>query len=78
MIKALKDDEIVRAVGGRFKLTALMQRRWIELMQGSRPMVDDTGKTVLDVITEEILQGKIAIETGEPGDAEETSDASAE
>ena len=62
MINALRDDEIIRLVGGRFKLTALMQKRWIELMQGSRPMVDDTEKTVLDVITEEILQGKISAE----------------
>jgi DNA-directed RNA polymerase subunit omega len=40
MIEALKNDEIIQKVGGRFKLAALMQKRWVELMQGSRPMVD--------------------------------------
>jgi len=75
MINALKDDEIVKTAGGRFKLTALMQRRWIELMQGARPMVDDTDKTVLDVIAEEILQGKIVAEIGDVSSAEPPSDA---
>ena len=76
MIEALKDDNIVRMAGGRFKLTALMQRRWLELMQGSRPMVDATNRTILDVITEEIITGKIAADFGGSSDSEEpTSDA---
>lgn len=61
MIEALKDDRIINKVGGRFKLTALVQKRWIELMQGASPMVDPTGKTPLEVIVEEILQDKITI-----------------
>ena len=32
MIDALKSDEIVNKVGGRFKLTALIQKRMLELM----------------------------------------------
>jgi DNA-directed RNA polymerase subunit omega len=59
MIDILKDDEIINKLGGRFKLTALMQRRWLELMQGARPMVDPRGKTDLEIITEEIIEGKI-------------------
>ena len=35
MIEALKSDEIVRKVGGRFKLTALIQKRMLELMDGA-------------------------------------------
>ena len=31
MIEHLKSDEIVRKCGGRFKLTALVQRRWHQL-----------------------------------------------
>lgn len=62
MIEALKSDEITRKVGGAFKLTALMQKRWIELMQGSRPMVDPEGKTPLEIIAQEILEGKLAID----------------
>lgn len=62
MIEALKSDEIIRKVGGRFKLTALMQKRWVELMQGARPMVEPEGKTTLEVIAQEILEGKIGID----------------
>ena len=62
MIQMLKSDEIIHKVGGRFKLTALIQKRWLELMQGARPMVDPQGKTELEVIVEEILAGKIAID----------------
>jgi len=62
MIEALKSDKIINKVGGRFKLTALIQKRWLELMQGARPMVDPADKTTLEVIIEEILEDKIAID----------------
>lgn len=62
MIEALKSDEIVKKAGGRFKLTALMQKRWLELMQGARPMVEPDGKTTLEIIAQEILEGKIGID----------------
>jgi DNA-directed RNA polymerase subunit omega len=62
MIEALKSDEIIQKLGGRFKLTALMQKRWLELMQGSRPMVEPEGKTTLEIIAQEILEGKIGID----------------
>ena len=60
MIETLKDDTIINMVGGRFKLTALMQKRWVELMQGARPTVDPSGKNELEIIVQEILEGKIA------------------
>jgi DNA-directed RNA polymerase subunit omega len=62
MIEALQDDDLIRKVGGRFKLAALIQKRWLEIMQGSRPLVDPAGKTTLEVVIEEIRQGKIAID----------------
>ena len=63
MIEALKSDEIVNKVGGRFKLTALIQKRMIELMDGARPLVERrAGQTDLEVVIEEILQDKIAID----------------
>jgi DNA-directed RNA polymerase subunit omega len=63
MIEALKSDEIVRKVGGRFKLTALIQKRWLELMRGeSRPMVDPGDRPLMEVAVQEILEGKIAID----------------
>ncbi len=62
MIEALKSDEIVNKVGGRFKLTALIQKRMIELMDGARPLVDRGNMTDLEVVIQEILQDKIAID----------------
>jgi DNA-directed RNA polymerase subunit omega len=63
MIEELKSTDIVNKVGGRFKLTALVQKRLGELMQGSRPLIEDTeGKTQLEIVVQEILQDKITID----------------
>ena len=63
MIEALKSDEIVNKVGGRFKLTALIQKRMLELMDGARPLVETThSMTDLETVIQEILQDKIAID----------------
>jgi DNA-directed RNA polymerase subunit omega len=63
MIEALKSEKIVEKVGGRFKLTALIQKRMVEIMQGARPLVDrKKGMTDMEVVIEEILQDKIAID----------------
>jgi DNA-directed RNA polymerase subunit omega len=63
MIDALKSDEIVNKVGGRFKLTALIQKRRFELMEGSRALIErEDGMTDLEVVIQEILQDKIAID----------------
>ena len=68
MIEELKSEEIVNKVGGRFKLTALIQKRMAELMQGSRPLIDNTeGMTMLEIVVREILQDKITYE-GAPVD----------
>jgi DNA-directed RNA polymerase subunit omega len=71
MIEALKSDEIVNKVGGRFKLTALIQKRMFELMDGARPLIDrKDGMTDLEVVIQEILQDKIAIDYEASGLAE--------
>jgi DNA-directed RNA polymerase subunit omega len=62
MIEALKSDEIVNKVGGRFKLTALIQKRMLELMDGARPLVDPGNMTPLEIVIQEVLQDKIAID----------------
>lgn len=62
MIEAIKGDELVKKVGGAFRLTALIQRRLKELIEGARPLVDTTGKLPLEVVVQEILENKIAID----------------
>lgn len=71
MIEALKSEEIVEKVGGRFKLTALIQKRMVEIMQGARPLVErEKGMTDMELVIEEILQDKIAIDHEESDIAE--------
>ncbi|MCL4209792.1 MAG: DNA-directed RNA polymerase subunit omega [Phycisphaeraceae bacterium] len=62
MIEALKSDEIVKKVGGKFRLTALIQRRLVELIEGARPLVERNGRTDLELVIEEIMQDKITFE----------------
>lgn len=61
MIEALKSEEIVDKVGGRFKLTALIQRRLQQLVEGARPLIERDGRSDLEVVIEEILQDKITL-----------------
>jgi len=70
MIEELKSEQIIKKVGGKFRLTALVQRRLGELLQGSRPLIEDTqDKTLLEIVVQEILQDKITIE-GSAADTE--------
>ncbi|MDX2200933.1 MAG: DNA-directed RNA polymerase subunit omega [Phycisphaerae bacterium] len=62
MIEALKSDEIMNKVGGRFKLCALVQKRWLELMQGARPLVDPAGKSPIEIAIAEIMADKLKID----------------
>lgn len=63
MFDELKSDEIVKKVGGKFKLTALIQKRMSELLSGSRPLIEDAnGKTLMEIVVQEILQNKITVD----------------
>ena len=62
MIEALNSDDIVNKFGGRFKLTALIQKRLGEIIDGARPLVEREGRSDLEVVIEEILQEKISID----------------
>jgi DNA-directed RNA polymerase subunit omega len=63
MIDELKSDRLVKKIGGRFRLTALVQKRLGELLQGARPLIDDVqNKTMLEIVVQEILQDKITAE----------------
>ena len=63
MLEELKSEKIVQKVGGRFKLAALIQKRMLELLQGSRPLIENSeGKTMMEIVVQEILQDKITID----------------
>ncbi|MGA2915595.1 MAG: DNA-directed RNA polymerase subunit omega [Sedimentisphaerales bacterium] len=60
MIEELKNKRIVEKVGGPFKLSALIQKRMAELLEGSRPLIENTEKkTMMEIVIEEIAQDKI-------------------
>lgn len=63
MIEALKDVNLIKKVGGKFQLTTLIQKRMLELMQGSRPLIDETkGMTTMEIAVQEIVDDKIALD----------------
>ncbi|MBN1436040.1 MAG: DNA-directed RNA polymerase subunit omega [Sedimentisphaerales bacterium] len=62
MIHDLKSDELIRRTGGAFRLTALLQRRLQELVDGARPLVETKGKTMIEIVVEEVAQGKVVID----------------
>jgi DNA-directed RNA polymerase subunit omega len=62
MLEELKEEQIVNKVGGRFKLSTLIQKRMIALNQGSRPMVDPRGLDKMTVVIQEIMQDKIYLD----------------
>ena len=65
MIEELKSTDILNKLGGRFRLSALMQRRVVELIQGGRPLIEDTeGKTLMEIVIEEIKHDKITVDDG--------------
>lgn len=63
MIEVLKNNDIIYKVGGKFKLAALIQRRWGELIEGARPLVErKPGMTDIELVVAEIMDGKIGID----------------
>ena len=75
MIEALKSEDVINKVGGKFRLTALIQRRMLELMQGARPLVErEKGMTDIELVIQEILEDKIAIDY-EASDIAEPADS---
>lgn len=62
MLDELKEEAIVNKVGGRFKLSTLIQKRIIMLNQGSRPLVDVKTSDKLAIVIQEILQDKIYLD----------------
>lgn len=59
MIEALKNEDMIKKVGGRFKLASLIQKRLKELMFGARPLVDPGKMTPIEIVMREILEGKL-------------------
>jgi|TARA_B100000929_G_scaffold289670_1_gene280909 DNA-directed RNA polymerase subunit omega len=68
MLDITTEEELVQLVGGKFKLTSLIQKRIVELNRGALPLVEEeendelTGMSRLRKIAiKEILEGKIEL-----------------
>jgi DNA-directed RNA polymerase subunit omega len=76
MLEELKEEHIVNKVGGRFKLSTLIQKRMIALNQGARPLVESRGADKMAVVIQEIMQDKIYLDmSGHLQTAEATEEA---
>ena len=62
MIEELKEDSIVNKVGGRFKLSTLIQKRMIALNQGARPLIDMRSSDKMAIVIREIMEDKIYLD----------------
>ncbi len=62
MIDALKEEDIVNQVGGRFKLTTLIQKRLVAINSGARALVSFESDDKMEVVVQEILQNKIYLD----------------
>jgi DNA-directed RNA polymerase subunit omega len=58
----LKEEGIVNKVGGRFKLSTLIQKRMVALNTGARPLVEVRGGDKMAIVIQEILQDKIFLD----------------
>ena len=61
MLEELKEEEIVNKVGGRFKLSTLIQKRLVQLNQGSRALVNVDTHDKMSIVLQEIVQDKIIL-----------------
>jgi DNA-directed RNA polymerase subunit omega len=61
MLEELKEEEIVNKVGGRFKLSTLIQKRLVQLNQGSRALVSVDTHDKMSIVLQEIMQDKIVL-----------------
>lgn len=62
MIDEFKEEEIVNKVGGRFKLSSLIQKRMVALNRGARPLVDNATANHMETVVQEIMQDKIYLD----------------
>ena len=64
MLDITTEEELVQMVGGKFRLTSLIQKRIVELNRGAPPLVeceDNDEPSLKQIVIKEILEGKIEL-----------------
>ena len=62
MFDELREEAIVNKVGGRFKLSTLIQKRLVALNGGARPLVNTDTTNKMRIVIQEILEDKIYLD----------------
>ena len=84
MLDAFKEEEIVKKVGGRFKLSSLIQKRMVALNRGARPLVEISSNSPMEIVVHEIKEDKVFLDAsgnlavaadGGPDDAAASDDS---
>jgi len=65
MMEELREEHIVNKVGGRFKLSTLIQKRLVALNKGSRPLIETDEDNKMSVVLQEIVQDKIYLDASD-------------
>jgi DNA-directed RNA polymerase subunit omega len=63
MLDELREEQIVKKVGGRFKLSTLIQKRLVALNQGAPVLVDMSTEDKIEIVIREIMENKIYLDT---------------
>jgi DNA-directed RNA polymerase subunit omega len=61
-ISSSEIDQLSEKFGGRYKLTVLIQKRLKELVKGAQKLVDLEDRNLINIVLEEIRQGKVTFE----------------
>jgi DNA-directed RNA polymerase subunit omega len=62
MLSSTELDQLSEKFGGRYKLTVLIQKRLKELVKGGQKLVDLEDRNLINIVLEEIRQGKVTWE----------------
>ncbi len=65
--KMSRAEEIM---GGKFRLATILQKRALEIMRGSPPLVNFKSTRPIEIALEEVVQGKITLEPAPEGSVE--------
>jgi DNA-directed RNA polymerase subunit omega len=63
MLDELREEGIVNKVGGRFKLSTLIQKRLVQLNAGARPLVNVNSNDKMKIVIHEILEDKVYLDS---------------
>ena len=61
MVKKYTEEQVIALTGGRFKLATILEKRYKELLFGGRPLVEIDSTDPLEILTAEIMDGKVEL-----------------